>query len=69
MLKAVTDTCIKLYKGLISGLKTLGELFVYVSKSKFWWLAPMILALVICGVFLVVVNTVTTTMPFVYALF
>ncbi len=69
MFKAIGNTCSKLYKGLISGLKTLYELFIYISKSKFWWLAPMILALVLCGIFLVVVNTVTTTMPFVYALF
>jgi hypothetical protein len=29
----------------------------------------MLVALIGCGIFLVLVNTVTTTMPFVYALF
>jgi len=54
---------------IISGLGTIYELFKSLSKSKFWWLAPMLVALIACGIFLVLVNTVTTTMPFVYALF
>lgn len=69
MIAWLRNTATKIYRGFKSGLATLVELFHYISKSKFWWLAPMLLALVICGVLLVVVNTVTTTMPFVYALF
>jgi Family of unknown function (DUF5989) len=58
-----------LFQSISSGLGTILEIFKSLSKSKFWWLAPMLAALIGCGIFLVLVNTVTTTMPFVYALF
>ena len=63
------DTIKKIGLGMKNGASTIADLFKYISNSKFWWLAPMLAALLICGVALVVVNTVTTTMPFVYALF
>ncbi len=69
MLQSIKNTIKNIFNGAKSGIATLVELFRYISKSKFWWLAPMLAALVICGILLVVVNTVTTTMPFVYALF
>jgi hypothetical protein len=69
ILNSIGKTIKEIFQGFKSGIRTLYELFRSLAKSKFWWLAPMLLALVLCGVFLVVVNTVTTTMPFVYALF
>jgi len=69
MFSWLQKTIKNLVQGFKSGTATIVQLFKYIMKSKFWWLAPMLLALVLCGVFLVVVNTVTTTMPFVYALF
>lgn len=69
MINWIVNTSKDIFQGAKSGIRTLYELFKYISKSKFWWLAPMLLALISCGILLVVVNTVTTTMPFVYALF
>jgi hypothetical protein len=47
---------------------TVGELLSFFSKSKWWWLTPMILLLFLVG-FLVVLAQTSAVAPFIYTLF
>ena len=48
-----------------SGL--LGELFGYLRDSRKWWLAPILLALLVIGALAVLAQTAAA--PFIYTLF
>lgn len=46
----------------------LGELWDFLKVRKAWWLAPIILMLIIMGV-LIILGQSSTWSPFIYALF
>ncbi|MBI4438929.1 hypothetical protein HY640_03290 [Candidatus Woesearchaeota archaeon] len=46
----------------------LGEVFSFLMKRKAWWLAPIVIVLLLVGV-LVVVGQSSSVSPFIYALF
>jgi len=52
-------------KGLLS---TLGNLFAYLRHPKRWWLLPLIVLLLLCGI-LIVLGSAGGVGPFIYTLF
>ena len=56
------------FKDSIQRFAILGELWHYVRKRKRYWMASIILVLVILGIFIVLVEG-SAIAPFIYALF
>lgn len=52
----------------MSKLSTMGEFWQFLKKRKKWWLAPIIIVLVLLGVVLVL-SEGSAVAPFIYALF
>jgi len=46
--------------------KLLADLFGFARKNKIWWLVPLVLLLLVVGVLIVGVSTIS---PFIYTLF
>ena len=46
--------------------KLLADLFGFARKNKVWWLVPLVLLLLVVGVLIVGVSTIS---PFIYTLF
>ena len=53
---------------MLKNKSLLGELWDFMKVRKVWWLAPIILMLIIVGVFIIIGQS-STLSPFVYALF
>ena len=58
----------KLFEGLFNRVGIAGELLVFFWQHKWWWLSPMILALLLVGV-LVIFAQSSAIAPFIYTLF
>jgi len=52
----------------MSKLSILFELWDFIKERKKWWLAPIVILLVLFGVFIVLVEG-TAIAPFIYTLF
>jgi hypothetical protein len=52
----------------VSRLSLFKELFLFLKEGKRWWLAPLILVLVLMGVLMVLAQGKALA-PFIYALF
>lgn len=48
---------------------TMSELGLYLWKSRLWWLAPLVIALLLCAVLIVLAAAAPGTAPFIYSLF
>ena len=46
----------------------LGEFVVFLWKRKMWWLIPMVMTLLLCGLLLIFASS-TGLGPFIYSLF
>jgi len=49
-------------------VRILKELFSFLWKNKLWWMIPIILILIILGIFIWFVQS-SAVVPFIYALF
>ena len=58
----------KLFEGLFNRVGIAGELLAFFWQHKWWWLTPMILALLFVGV-LVIFAQSSAIAPFIYTLF
>lgn len=58
----------RLIGGLVSRMGIVGELLQFFWQHKWWWLMPMILALLLIGV-LVIFAQSSAIAPFIYTLF
>ena len=58
----------KVIEGLVNRMSIAGELLVFFWQHKWWWLTPMILALLLVGV-LVIFAQSSAVAPFIYTLF
>lgn len=56
------------FKRLGANAGVLGDFLVFLWKRKMWWLIPMVLTLLICGLLLVFASS-TGLGPFIYSLF
>jgi uncharacterized membrane protein len=55
-------------EGLVSRMGIVGELLQFFWQHKWWWLTPMIFALLLVGV-LVIFAQSSAIAPFIYTLF
>lgn len=55
-------------KNFFARLGIIGELFQFLWERKLYWLIPMVVVLIIFGVFLVLASNPSTA-PFIYTLF
>jgi len=55
-------------QSMASRLGILDELFHFFWNNKWWWLSPMILVLIIFGVFIIFAQS-SAIAPFIYTLF
>jgi hypothetical protein len=53
---------------ILNRMGIVGELFRFLWKRKLYWLIPMIVVLIIVGVFLIL-SANPSTAPFIYTLF
>ena len=58
----------KILKRIKSIISLLGEFWVFMRMQKKWWLAPLILVLVLLGT-LIILTEGSALAPFIYALF
>ena len=58
----------KLFEGLVNRAGIAGELLAFFWQNKWWWLTPMIVALLFVGV-LVIFAQSSAIAPFIYTLF
>ena len=58
----------KVLEGLFNRVSIAGELLAFFWQHKWWWLTPMILALLFVGV-LVIFAQSSAIAPFIYTLF
>ncbi len=52
----------------MSKLSTIKDIFSYIGKGKKWWLAPLIIILILLGA-LIVFTEGSALAPFIYTLF
>ncbi len=57
-----------MFRGTISKIKTVGQFFGALWRSKYWWLLPPMLVLFVLGV-LALLATSSAVSPLIYALF
>jgi hypothetical protein len=58
----------RLIDGIVSRLGIAGELLSFFWQTKWWWLTPMIVALLVVGA-LVIFAQSSAIAPFIYTLF
>ncbi len=58
----------RLFEGLVNRMGIAGELLAFFWQHKWWWLMPMILALLLVGA-LVIFAQSSVIAPFIYTLF
>jgi hypothetical protein len=58
----------KLLEGLVNRMSIAGELLAFFWQNKWWWLTPMVLALLFVGG-LVIFAQNSAIAPFIYTLF
>ncbi|PYM29933.1 MAG: hypothetical protein DME15_20090 [Candidatus Rokuibacteriota bacterium] len=58
----------RIFDGLLSHVTIMGELLEFFWQRKSWWLTPLVLALLIVGVFIVFAQS-SAIAPFIYTLF
>lgn len=58
----------RLKESLASRVGITGELLQFFWQSKWWWLTPMILVILLFGVFIILAQT-SAIAPFIYTLF
>jgi len=58
----------KILKKIKSVVSLLGEFWTFMRMQKKWWLAPLIIILVLMGV-LIILTEGSALAPFIYALF
>ena len=58
----------KVFEGVFNRMAIAGELLAFFWQHKWWWLTPMILALLFVGV-LVIFAQSSAIAPFIYTLF
>jgi hypothetical protein len=58
----------KILKKLKSVISLIGELWAFMRIQKKWWLAPLIIVLVLMGM-LIVLTEGSALAPFIYAIF
>ena len=58
----------KIFKKMKSLAALLGEFWAFMKMKKKWWLAPLILILVLMGM-LIILTEGSALAPFIYALF
>jgi hypothetical protein len=58
----------RILDGLLSHVTIMSELLGFFWQRKSWWLTPLILALLIVGVFIVFAQS-SAIAPFIYTLF
>jgi hypothetical protein len=58
----------RLVDGLRNRLGIAGELLGFFSQHKWWWLTPMVLALLVVGALLIFAQS-SGVAPFIYTLF
>jgi len=56
------------FKRLGANAGVLGGLLVFLWKRKMWWLIPMVMTLLLCGLLLIFASS-TGLGPFIYSLF
>ena len=56
------------FKRLAIKLRLIRELFSFLWRARLWWMIPMVIVLVVFGLFLIVAQG-TTIIHFVYPLF
>ncbi len=56
------------FKNILSRFGIIGELLSFFWKRKLWWLIPMIIVLVLFGLFLIFTQA-SAVAPFIYTLF
>ncbi|HLX92769.1 MAG TPA: DUF5989 family protein [Puia sp.] len=49
-------------------METLKEIWIYLKRRKKWWLAPLIIVLLIFGLLIAIAGT-SAIAPFIYTLF
>jgi type IV secretory pathway TrbL component len=59
---------LKILKRIKSIVSLLGEFWAFMKMQKKWWLAPLILILVLMGM-LIILTEGSALAPFIYALF
>lgn len=52
----------------MSKMRTIKDLFIYIWKGKKWWLAPLLIILLLLGA-LIVFTEGSALAPFIYTLF
>ena len=58
----------RLLDGLVNRMGIAGDLLAFFIQSKWWWLTPMILALLIVGALIIFAQS-SAIAPFIYTLF
>jgi len=58
----------KIFKKIKSVFSLLGEFWAFMRMQKKWWLAPLILILVLMGM-LIILTEGSALAPFIYAIF
>jgi hypothetical protein len=58
----------KILKRLKSGVSLLGEFWAFMRMQKKWWLAPLIVILILMGI-LIIMTEGSALAPFIYAIF
>jgi hypothetical protein len=58
----------KILKRLKSVVSLLGEFWVFMRMQKKWWLAPLVVILILMGV-LIILTEGSALAPFIYAIF
>ena len=55
-------------ESIMGKLKIVGEFFTFLKERKIWWIAPIVIILLMLGA-LIVLTEGTAIAPFVYTLF
>ncbi|RME58793.1 hypothetical protein D6779_05730 [Candidatus Parcubacteria bacterium] len=58
----------RFFRSMLSNLGVVGEMFVFLSRNKRWWLLPMITLLLVLGL-LIIFASASGVGPFIYTLF
>jgi hypothetical protein len=58
----------KILKRLKSVVSLLGEFWVFMRMQKKWWLAPLVVILILMGI-LIILTEGSALAPFIYAIF
>jgi len=53
----------------MSRLSIIRELFIFMKQNKKWWLAPIILILLLLGTFMIIGQSAPVIAPIIYTVF